>query len=150
MIPADAARRTRELLDAHGLTDWRVAFNRAKRTAGSCNYATRTVTLSTFVLASRDDAANMNTITHEVAHALTKGHGHGYVWQRQHRAMGGDGRRCMAVEPVDHGAPWVAVCSAGTQHHRYRAPKPGMRFRCGCAPFVEPFSFVPNPLRSNA
>lgn len=119
-IKAVAARITRELLDAHGLTlaGWSVKFNRAKRAAGSCDYSTRTITLS--------------TITHEIAHALTRGHGHDFIWSSKHRELGGDGKRCFVAEISDDSAPWVAQCAHGVTFHRYRAPKPGARFRCRC------------------
>lgn len=123
---------TRELLDMHGLTDWRVSFNRAKRAAGSCNYRTKTVTLSTFMLAQRDQAESANTISHEVAHALTRGHGHDRVWKMKHLALGGDGKRCFVAAVVDDSAPWIGVCAHGVQYQRYRAPKPGARYGCPC------------------
>jgi predicted SprT family Zn-dependent metalloprotease len=129
MTRAAAERITRDLLTEHGLTDWRVAFNRAKRQLGSCNYKTRTITLSLFALAQRSHADSLNTITHEVAHALTRGHGHDRVWQLKHRALGGDGRRCVDAALNDDAAPWVAACGC-REYHRYRAPLPGRGYRC--------------------
>ena len=87
MTRGEAQRITLDLLAEHNLTGWRVMFNRAKRQLGSCNYRTRTITLSSFALAQRSRADSLNTITHEIAHALTRGHGHDWVWQRQHRAL---------------------------------------------------------------
>lgn len=129
MTRDEAAQIAYELLHSHGLTDWRVSFNRAKRQLGSCNYKTRTITLSTFALAQRSHAESLNTITHEVAHALTRGHGHDHVWKRQHRALGGDGRRCVEAALNDAAAPWVAACGC-REYHRYRAPLPGRGYRC--------------------
>jgi predicted metal-dependent hydrolase len=87
----DAALATaRNLMNAHGLRDWSLRLNNAKRAAGSCNYQTRTITLSKFFLAQRSDEENLDTITHEIAHALTKGHRHDLVWQLKHRELGGN------------------------------------------------------------
>lgn len=151
MTAAEAVRLTRELLDTHGLHDWTVALNRAKRAAGTCDYRTRTITLSRFLLGQRGRAENMVTITHEVAHALTKGHGHDHVWARKHRELGGDGARCFEAEIVDDTAPWVATCEHGRTFHRYRAPRPGARFRCACRGYRgAPFVFELNPMSSRA
>lgn len=151
MTQTQARRITRELLDAHGLTDWRVTFNRARRAAGSCHYGTRTITLSTFVLAQVPHTQSLNVITHEVAHALTKGHHHDFVWQCKHRELGGDGRRCYEAELVDDSAPWIAECEHGRTFHRYRAPRPGTKFHCKCRGFRgAPFTFNPNTGRVTA
>jgi predicted SprT family Zn-dependent metalloprotease len=41
----------------------------------------------------------MNTITHEIAHALVGHvHGHDHVWRRKHLELGGDGRTCSDME----------------------------------------------------
>jgi hypothetical protein len=44
------------------------------------------------------DEAIKDTIIHEIAHALTKGHNHNNVWKRKCIELGGDGQRCGGVE----------------------------------------------------
>ncbi|HJT94046.1 MAG TPA: SprT-like domain-containing protein [Mycobacterium sp.] len=132
MSVADAWHETDQLLAEHHLDGWHVRFNQAKRVAGSCSYPSRTITLSRYLLARRSWADSMNTITHEIAHALTPGHHHDRVWVAQHRELGGDGLRCHSF--VDDSAPWLGVCAHGVRFVRYRAPRPGLGYRCRCRP----------------
>jgi predicted SprT family Zn-dependent metalloprotease len=145
MSRAEATTLTVNLLCEHGLTPaWGVTFNRARRAAGTCNYRAKTITLSLPLLAQRSYQDSLNTITHEVAHALTPGHNHDRVWQFKHRELGGDGQRCFAHE--DHTAPWIATCSHGKVYSRYRAPKnPAALYSCRCEFNAPKFSFVRNP-----
>ncbi len=103
----------RDTMRSHGLSGWRFVINsRAKRRAGLCNYATQTIEVADFMLDNAADAMFINTVTHEIAHALCgHGAGHGPVWQRTHRALGGDGRRTVRL-PADvrPALPWVGVC----------------------------------------
>ena len=122
-----AQRLTNRLLIDKGLTGWTIRFNTARRTAGTCNHAQRVITLSKYLLAQRSYEDSLQTITHEVAHALTPGHSHDYVWQRKHREMGGNGQRCFAH--VDPKAPYSVTCCEQT-YTRYRAVPTGCRHRC--------------------
>ncbi|AEJ92356.1 SprT [Mycobacterium phage Timshel] len=128
----DAAEITRDLLHEHGLGDtWRFKFTNAKRTAGICSYRDKTIGLSRYLLARRPYEESLNTITHEIAHALVGGmHGHDAAWQRKHRELGGDGKRCF--EHTDLDAPWIGTCGHGKQFARYRRPKTLVGWRCNC------------------
>src|SRR4051794_3305682 len=68
-----------------GLTDlgWRFAWDRALRRAGCCKYSVRQVTLSWPIFAIETNREEvLNTILHEVAHALVgPGAGHGALWK---------------------------------------------------------------------
>jgi hypothetical protein len=134
MGAVDALRITREVLVDHGLHGWGVALDSARKRAGQCNHTTRTISMSTVLLAQRSWEDSYNTIIHEVAHAIV-GHGHGHdgVWQRQHQAMGGDGKRCFDHQ-LDHSdAPWVGECAHGRQFGRYKTPMAGRTYHCKCA-----------------
>src|SRR5690606_29785254 len=72
------------LLNEHGLVSkgWTVKFSGASRRLGSCYYGKKLIRLSRHhVLAGSDDEV-MNTIRHEVAHALAgRGAKHGPEWK---------------------------------------------------------------------
>jgi len=54
----------------------------------------KVVELSTKLVEINDEERVRLTILHEVAHALTEGHGHDRVWQAKLLEIGGDGKRC--------------------------------------------------------
>ncbi|AVO22476.1 SprT-like protease [Mycobacterium phage KittenMittens] len=133
MTATQARELTQDLLHEHGLKGWAFKFDNAKRRAGQCSYSARTISLSRHLLAQRSYEDTLNTITHEVAHALVgAGHGHDQVWARKHRELGGDGRRCFEMEGIDPTAPWVGTCGHGKQFARYRQPKRLEGWRCRC------------------
>ncbi|QLF84648.1 SprT-like protease [Mycobacterium phage Gail] len=147
MTQVEARRIAQNLLVEHGLAafGWKVGFDHAKKRAGQCNYRTQTISLSRYVMAQRSYAETMNTITHEVAHALTQGHHHDAVWARKHRELGGDGKRCYTREGIDENAPWIAVCGHGKALAAYyRKPKRLHGWSCRCPGGAAPITWQDN------
>ncbi|QZE10542.1 SprT-like protease [Mycobacterium phage ScoobyDoobyDoo] len=138
MTPAQARRITENLLADHGLHGWRVTFGTARTRNGSCSYSTRTINLSRTLMAFRSYEETLNTITHEVAHALTPGHQHDRVWAAKHRELGGTGERCSGIadearrEALTQSALWVGTCDHGKNFPRHRQPKRLDGWRCRC------------------
>ncbi|ARQ95530.1 SprT-like protein [Mycobacterium phage Shandong1] len=131
MTMSEARRITTALIAEHGLVGWTVKFDNARRRAGQCSYGPRTISLSKPLMAQRSYADTMNTITHELAHALVgHSHGHDAVWSAKHRQLGGDGKRCF--DHLDESAPWIGTCGHGKQFARYRQPKRLDGWRCRC------------------
>lgn len=109
------------LLDEYGLQHWKFEFDNAKRRFGACHYRTRTITMSRHLVALNDRDRVLNTLTHEVAHALTPGESHGPKWQAKHIELGGDGKRCYSEDTERPEAPWTLVCAACDKRYpRYR------------------------------
>jgi predicted SprT family Zn-dependent metalloprotease len=132
MSQSTARRLTAKALRDHGLIEWQVTFNRMRTTAGQCRHGAKAIDLSLYLMAQRSFEDTLQTITHEVAHALTPGHNHDYVWQRKHRELGGNGLRCFAH--VDKQAPWQGSCDRCGRHaERYRAPRTLVGWRCRCS-----------------
>ncbi|WP_312350344.1 SprT-like domain-containing protein [Actinomyces sp.] len=121
----DARVLARALMDHHGLADWTFRFDRARRRAGSCMHATRTITLSAPLVDLYEEEAVRGVILHEIAHALVgAAHHHDGAWRRQARLIGApDSARLPATLPSPQ-APWVGTCPrCGAHRHLFSAPR---------------------------
>jgi hypothetical protein len=81
-------------MDKNGLNDWHISLSKAVKKLGSCNYTKKTISLSSFSIEVRTEAEILNTILHEIAHALCPGEGHGAKWVKKAIELGCDGKRC--------------------------------------------------------
>ncbi len=134
----EARRLARELMDAHGLGEWTLTFDRAKRRAGMCRSDRREISLSGPLTEVHSAAEVRDTVLHEIAHALVgPGHGHDAVWRREALRIGGSGRRCSSTaEPTIEG-DWVGICPAAHRVTRHRRPARPMS--CSrCLPTFDP------------
>jgi len=120
---------------------WSVNFNRRKRAFGICDYSKNQIELSAILVPVMTDSAIMDTIIHEIAHALTPGNGHNKVWQMKCIELGGDGKRCGGSDKYTDGvvgqqilqeklAKYTLVCPVcGKKSHKSR--KPTRAVSCG-------------------
>ena len=133
MILKDAKLLAEQLMEQHGLIDtgWRFQFDNAKRRFGVCDYRAKIIGLSKCLVELNDEARVRNTILHEIAHALTPGHGHDSIWSRKAREIGSDGERCYKAKLVETpDAKYHAVCSTcGHTHKRHKALR-STRLKC--------------------
>jgi len=118
----------KDMMKANGLMNWRFGWNDARTSFGKCKHGSRRIELSKVLTPLRPKDETLNTILHEIAHALVgAGHGHDYVWRSKFVQLGGNGKRCSGMENVDKtkiaGADWVAVCPNGHVHVKYRKPR---------------------------
>ncbi len=119
----DARDLGRTLLRQHGLGEWSLVFDRAKRRAGSCRYADRTLTLSTPLTLLYDEAEVRDTLLHEIAHALAgPQHGHDEVWRATARRVGCSAQRCVSPDAPRVPGDWQGRCPQGHTAERYRRP----------------------------
>lgn len=123
------------LLAEHGLSDWSFRLNRSKRTLGRCVYSRHTIELSVHFVARNNEAEILDTLLHEIAHALVgPGHGHDRVWKSKCLELGAQPRACVAADmPTGR---WRASCgSCGAQFHRHRRPRTLTGWHCRrCGP----------------
>ncbi len=113
----------RRLLREHGLDDWTIVADRAKTRAGVCRFAKRQIGLSAPLTALHSEDEVLDTILHEIAHALVgPQHGHDAVWRAKARAIGCSGERCVSSDAPRVPGDWVGRCPAGHEKHRHRAP----------------------------
>lgn len=121
---SDAYRMGTDLLQRHGLDDWSLAFDNAKRRAGVCRYAQRVIGLSAPLARLHSPDEVRETLLHEIAHALTgHAHGHDAVWVARARSIGGNGLRCVPADAPTVTAGWLGVCPAGHTAERHRRPE---------------------------
>lgn len=135
----DARHLAEEELRRHGLDEkgWRFEFDRARVRFGSCNYDRKVVTLSPHLtrLNGVDDV--LDTIRHEIAHALAgRGTWHGERWKRAAQAVGCRPERCYGGHVKRPPRKFVGECpSCGHTVKRDRRN----RLSCGkCSPEFDP------------
>jgi len=92
MTRPEAARILREELNKHGLQKWSVRLNQNANShfLGMCSHKDSCIILSAHHIDIHPDPDVINTIRHEVAHALTPGHAHDSVWEAKAREIGCD------------------------------------------------------------
>lgn len=92
MDRTQASKLCREKLDEYGLTDWHVKLTTDPNQPflGLCVYKDKSIILNAHHIDIHPHAECVNTILHEVAHALTPGEGHSEVWAEKAREIGCD------------------------------------------------------------
>jgi RimJ/RimL family protein N-acetyltransferase len=112
------------------VSQWRFSFDNAKRRAGICNYGEKRISISRYLIESHTLDAGLQTLAHEIAHALCGSNAaHGAVWLATAKSMGYRDEKFSGVEIARERAPWVGTCPAGHDHFRYR--KPTRELACG-------------------
>ena len=126
----DAFAMAEYLLEVHGLEEWEVVFDNAKRRAGICRFSDRTLGLSAPLTALHSEDDVRDTILHEIAHALVgPRHGHDATWRATARRIGSSGDRCVSPDAPTPPAPWLGTCPGGHTLERHR--RPGRVLTCG-------------------
>jgi hypothetical protein len=93
MDRSQATRILRDELNKFGLTDWNVRLNQNadSKFLGLCSYKDKCIILSAHHIDIHPDPDVINTIRHEIAHALVgPGHAHNSVWAAKAREVGCD------------------------------------------------------------
>lgn len=126
----------RELVHEYLDDSWGFDWDRAKTRFGCCNYNTRTIRLSLPLTQTNSEADVLDTILHEIAHALTPGHGHDRVWSKMAISLGANGKRCSkTAKGVSYKyAGWCQKCNtlADLRHKKGRLMKAQRYLHRGC------------------
>lgn len=121
---ADVVALATPLFQQHA-PGWVFAFDRATKRAGSCNYTTKTITVSKEYALKVPDANLRNTLLHELAHAITGPRtGHGPVWKSTAVRIGCTGDRCHAVafSPTKYSVACPCKVTYMNRVHKYTQP----------------------------
>ena len=93
-----------ELKNKHNeLLNWNISFNKRKKAFGVCDYRNKEISFSSLLIPFMSNEATTDTIIHEIAHALTKGHNHDKVWECMCIVLGGSGKRVGDYNKFENG-----------------------------------------------
>lgn len=113
------------LMRAHGLIDWRLTLDNARRRAGQCDFSKKTISLSRLYISHADLQHIRDTILHEIAHALVgPSHGHNAIWQKKAREIGCSGSRCHTMSFARE--RWIMKCPNGCFEIKRHRRKSGL------------------------
>lgn len=131
-----AEKLTIKLMTKHKLIQqgWRFEYDNAVKRFGVCRTSRKIIGLSIHLVSVNDEERVTDTILHEIAHALTPGHGHDSVWKRKCVEIGCKPERCYTKEDTNVvELKYKATCgSCGKEFQRARRPRMGRRFSCLC------------------
>lgn len=114
-----AYRLARTKLDEHGLQQWDIMFDVAKLRFGRCYYKTHLITLSRILVGLNNEAEILDTILHEIAHALVgREHRHDRIWKQKARDIGCNGKRCYGQGVIRPVAKYSAICTRCSSVYR--------------------------------
>jgi predicted SprT family Zn-dependent metalloprotease len=102
MNAAEAVSIACQLLKEHGLASlgWRFRFDSAAARGGLCNHKRKMISVSWELTERNGMSFFMNTVLHEIAHALVgPGHHHDATWRKMALAIGATPERCHHAEP---------------------------------------------------
>jgi predicted SprT family Zn-dependent metalloprotease len=122
----------RTLIHQHVPT-YRFEWMRAKKIYGHCDYANKTIRLSSILMSLVSDTEVYETIMHEIAHALQPKAKHGLAWKLQMQKFGLPANRCGTnIADLDSEAlyTWVGICPAGHKTGKWMR-KPRAVRSCG-------------------
>ncbi len=133
-----ALENCRRLLCKHGLSDWSACLDDAMSRAGVCKYRNKQISLSRLFLRAASEQEILDTILHEIAHALAGlEHHHDAVWRKIAREIGGTGERCHDIE---FSRPrWIVQCPNGC----FANTRKRRATRIVCKKCKQPVRFVP-------
>ncbi len=92
-----------ELMAQHRLLDqgWDFRFDNALTRGGLCDFRRKVISVSRELVWRHDETFLINTVLHEIAHALVGfRHGHDSEWKRVARSIGGTSDTCHMAVPL--------------------------------------------------
>jgi predicted SprT family Zn-dependent metalloprotease len=113
-------------LAKHNLTDWTIEFDRAKKRLGFCNSHKKIIGLSIPYIELNDEKVIVDTIKHEIAHALVgTDEGHGRNWKLACRLVGVEpNRTTLPGEAISPPSKYMRYCpTCGMEEHINRVSR---------------------------
>lgn len=102
------------MLVEQNLTEWKFVWNNrtSNKTWGICKYTPKEIHLNKKYALIESEENVIDTIIHEVAHALTKGDNHGEIWKAKCRELGcrDEQFKDLGKESLNKLAKYKGVC----------------------------------------
>lgn len=112
----EATQLAHDRIDEHidNCHEWSFKINtRCRDRVGQCLYQEKTLELSKWYILHNDKKEVLDTILHEIAHAMTPGQDHNKKWKETAISIGCSGQRCYGTEVQGVPDPkWYAKCVA--------------------------------------
>lgn len=108
-----AKKKAFDLLKQENLLQkgWRCEFDDAKNRLGCCKYQEKIISLSRYFVALNSDEVTLDTIRHEIAHALTPHDvSHGEEWKNEARRLGAAPKACADADIVSPTGEFIGTC----------------------------------------
>lgn len=127
-IRRELEQSTLKLLVEHGIAGWTVGFDNADSRAGQCNFTAQRISYSVLFMLTATKQERLNTMLHEVAHAITgPNHGHDADWESNFVALGGNGSAFAYASSESYTEDrylWIGVCpTCGDRTGFHAAPE---------------------------
>jgi predicted SprT family Zn-dependent metalloprotease len=114
-------------MDKHGMfvKGWSLEWDNAKNRFGQCRFASKLITISSVLTELNSEADVLDTILHEIAHALVgPEHDHDWTWKMVAKQIGAKPERCFGREIAQPPAKYIGICQdCGYEARRYRMSK---------------------------
>lgn len=114
----------KDMMAHHGLSQqgWTFRFNNRKMATGLCNYTRKLIALSKPITLVNSEDLIINTIMHEIAHALVGiGQSHNRIWQLKAIEIGSTPDVCTSESVVRASGNYTMRCvSCGFEETRYK------------------------------
>jgi len=144
-----AAMLAVDLMEKHGLYRypnlWTFEFDNARARFGRCSFRRRVISISRILVELTPEAEVLDTILHEIAHALAGPHaGHGRIWKLMAVSIGAKPTRCVTashLKSIGVQLPattrkWTGTCPAGHTVTRRSRVRRGRIISCArCCPY---------------
>lgn len=120
----EATVLAKQLISEHGLIGWSFKLNKNKRQLGICKEHIKQIELSEHFVTRNSDHVVLDTILHEIAHALVgTEHGHDAVWKEMCLKLNCTPKSCDHHAQMPEGY-WSAKCpSCRKVFNRHRKPR---------------------------
>ena len=115
------------------LSTWRFGFDRSVRRFGRCSFGKNLITISKPLTRLNEESHVLDTIRHEIAHALAgPGQGHNEIWRKKAIELGCNGERCYDSRTViGVERPYIGTCPrCGYQTKKFRRKISACRTCC--------------------
>lgn len=106
-----ASMIARDLMNYHRLESWSFEMRPMKSWFGFCFAKKQIIALSSLLTELNEESEVINTILHEIAHALAPRKAwHNHQWRTIAKAIGCTGRRCYGADVIKPPKAYMGTC----------------------------------------